>query len=135
MAGWAGWWAGSSAPPRQPPETKPAAPTLLCRPNRLSLQVPGLAVVLVGSRGDSETYVRSKVKACEEVGIQSFATYLPDDVSKDELLKARGVKEGGRSAVAGERKAICSAEQRDAPFMVSGRRFCHRHSWYAGVRQ
>ncbi len=50
-------------------------------------KAPGLAVVLVGARGDSETYVRSKVKACEEVGIESFASYLPEDVSQEELLK------------------------------------------------
>lgn len=31
-------------------------------------QVPGLAVVLVGSRKDSETYVRSKKKSSAEVG-------------------------------------------------------------------
>lgn len=49
--------------------------------------MPGLAVVLVGTRGDSETYVRSKRKACEEVGIQSFATDLPEDVKEDELLE------------------------------------------------
>ena len=50
-------------------------------------QVPGLAVVLVGTRGDSETYVRSKRRACEEVGIQSFATNLPEDVQEDDLLQ------------------------------------------------
>ena len=33
---------------------------------------PGLAVVLVGERKDSATYVRMKKKACEEVGIRSF---------------------------------------------------------------
>ena len=52
-------------------------------------KAPGLAVVLVGARGDSETYVRSKVKACEEVGIESFAAYLSEDVSQEELLKVR----------------------------------------------
>lgn len=31
------------------------------------LQTPGLAVVLVGERKDSQTYVRNKKKACEEV--------------------------------------------------------------------
>lgn len=31
-------------------------------------RAPGLAVVLVGARKDSETYVRSKKKACAEVG-------------------------------------------------------------------
>lgn len=50
-------------------------------------KVPGLAVVLVGARKDSETYVRNKKKACEEVGIISFGTDLPDTVSEEELLK------------------------------------------------
>lgn len=50
-------------------------------------QVPGLAVVLVGGRKDSETYVRSKKKACAEAGIDSYGTDLPEDVSEDELLK------------------------------------------------
>lgn len=31
-------------------------------------KTPGLAVVLVGERTDSATYVRMKIKACEEVG-------------------------------------------------------------------
>ncbi|CAL5229011.1 g12254 [Coccomyxa viridis] len=48
---------------------------------------PGLAVVLVGSRGDSATYVRSKKKACADVGIESFGTELPEDVTEEELLK------------------------------------------------
>jgi 5,10-methylene-tetrahydrofolate dehydrogenase/methenyl tetrahydrofolate cyclohydrolase len=50
-------------------------------------KVPGLAVVLVGSRKDSETYVRSKKKACAEVGFDSFGTDLPEDVSEEEVLK------------------------------------------------
>ena len=53
----------------------------------VSAQAPGLAVVLVGSRGDSATYVRSKKKACADVGIESFGTELPEDVSEEELLK------------------------------------------------
>lgn len=52
------------------------------------MQAPGLAVVLVGSRGDSETYVRSKKKACEEIGIKSFGTDLSEDVTQEDLLKA-----------------------------------------------
>ena len=48
--------------------------------------VPGLAVVLVGSRADSATYVRSKKKACAEAGIISYGTELPEDVSEEELL-------------------------------------------------
>lgn len=32
---------------------------------------PGLAVILVGERRDSITYVRSKKKACAEIGVVS----------------------------------------------------------------
>eukprot|EP00871_Galdieria_phlegrea_P003085 jgi/Galph1/3778/GphlegSOOS_G2436.1 len=49
-------------------------------------KVPGLATVLVGDRTDSSTYVRMKRKACEEVGIESFHTELPETVSEEELL-------------------------------------------------
>ena len=48
---------------------------------------PGLAVVLVGSRKDSQTYVRSKKKACAEAGIESFSADLPEDVSEADLLE------------------------------------------------
>ncbi|KAL6759866.1 tetrahydrofolate dehydrogenase/cyclohydrolase, partial [Haematococcus lacustris] len=50
-------------------------------------RVPGLAVVLVGSRKDSETYVRSKKKSSAEVGFRSFGTELAEDVAEDEVLK------------------------------------------------
>jgi 5,10-methylene-tetrahydrofolate dehydrogenase/methenyl tetrahydrofolate cyclohydrolase len=50
-------------------------------------QVPGLATVLVGERKDSQTYVRSKQKACAEVGITSFGHDLPADISQADLLK------------------------------------------------
>ena len=53
----------------------------------LFLQSPGLAVVLVGARKDSETYVRNKKKACDEVGIKSFGTTLPEDATEAEVLK------------------------------------------------
>lgn len=46
---------------------------------------PGLAVVIVGDRADSATYVRAKRKACAEVGIQSFGYELSADVSQSEL--------------------------------------------------
>jgi len=48
---------------------------------------PGLATVLVGARKDSQTYVRMKKKACEEVGIRSFGHDLPADISQADLLK------------------------------------------------
>lgn len=50
-------------------------------------KVPGLATVLVGERKDSQTYVRSKQKACAEVGIASFGHDLPADISQAELLQ------------------------------------------------
>ena len=49
-------------------------------------KAPGLAVVLVGERKDSQTYVRSKKKACEEAGISSFGTDLPEDATEEEVL-------------------------------------------------
>ena len=48
---------------------------------------PGLAVVLVGERRDSATYVRMKKKACAEIGIESFGIDLPADVSQEDLIK------------------------------------------------
>ncbi|WP_281072318.1 bifunctional methylenetetrahydrofolate dehydrogenase/methenyltetrahydrofolate cyclohydrolase FolD [Succinivibrio dextrinosolvens] len=46
---------------------------------------PGLAVVLVGSDPASQVYVRNKRKACEDVGISSFAYDLPESTTQDEL--------------------------------------------------
>ena len=47
---------------------------------------PGLAVVLVGARRDSATYVRMKKKACAEVGVVSFGIDYPAEVTQEELL-------------------------------------------------
>ncbi|MDE5897018.1 MAG: bifunctional methylenetetrahydrofolate dehydrogenase/methenyltetrahydrofolate cyclohydrolase FolD [Clostridia bacterium] len=47
----------------------------------------GLAVILVGQDPASQVYVRNKIKACEEVGIRSFAHYLPETVSQGGVLK------------------------------------------------
>ena len=48
---------------------------------------PGLAVVLVGDDQASATYVRSKLRDCEECGIASFDYKLPADASQDEILQ------------------------------------------------
>jgi 5,10-methylene-tetrahydrofolate dehydrogenase/methenyl tetrahydrofolate cyclohydrolase len=50
------------------------------------MQVPGLAVIIVGSRKDSQTYVRMKQKACADIGIRSLETCLPEDVSEDTVV-------------------------------------------------
>ncbi|HUA89071.1 MAG TPA: bifunctional methylenetetrahydrofolate dehydrogenase/methenyltetrahydrofolate cyclohydrolase FolD [Steroidobacteraceae bacterium] len=47
---------------------------------------PGLAVVKVGSDPASAVYVRNKRRACEEVGISSFAYDLPQDTTEARLL-------------------------------------------------
>lgn len=47
---------------------------------------PGLAVVLVGDDPASAVYVRSKKRACEEVGINSVIHRLPAETTQAELL-------------------------------------------------
>ncbi len=46
---------------------------------------PGLATVIVGEDPASQTYVRMKRKACEELGIESFGYTLSADVSQEEV--------------------------------------------------
>jgi 5,10-methylene-tetrahydrofolate dehydrogenase/methenyl tetrahydrofolate cyclohydrolase len=46
---------------------------------------PGLATVLVGENPASQSYVRSKQKACGEAGIQSFGFNLPATSSQGEV--------------------------------------------------
>lgn len=48
---------------------------------------PHLAAILVGHDGGSETYVASKVKACQECGFQSTLIRYESDVTEEELLK------------------------------------------------
>jgi len=47
---------------------------------------PGLATVLVGDDPASHLYVRSKRKACEQVGMVSVHHELPATTSQNELL-------------------------------------------------
>jgi len=47
---------------------------------------PGLAVVLVGARKDSATYVRMKHKACTEIGIRSIGIDLPAETTQEEIM-------------------------------------------------
>ena len=49
-------------------------------------RAPGLAVVLVGEHPPSAAYVRSKVKATVEAGLESFEHRIPADTSQEELL-------------------------------------------------
>ena len=49
-------------------------------------RAPGLAVVLVGEHPPSAAYVRSKVKATVEAGMESFEHRIPADTSQDDLI-------------------------------------------------
>lgn len=44
----------------------------------------GLAVVIIGEDPASKIYVNNKIKATEEVGMQSFSLRLPESVSQEE---------------------------------------------------
>ena len=49
-------------------------------------RAPGLAVVLVGDNPASQIYVRSKVKACQDLGIRGFQHTPPASITTAELL-------------------------------------------------
>ncbi|WKN30286.1 tetrahydrofolate dehydrogenase/cyclohydrolase catalytic domain-containing protein [Porifericola rhodea] len=49
-------------------------------------KVPHLAAILVGEDPASDTYVRMKVKDCEQIGFQSTLIRYDADVSEEELL-------------------------------------------------
>ena len=48
--------------------------------------IPGLAVILVGDHPASKLYVRNKIKACKEVGINLFEFYLAEEISEKMLI-------------------------------------------------
>ncbi len=48
-------------------------------------QKPGLAAVLVGDNPASQTYVKSKRKACAEAGLESFGYELPKTATQEEV--------------------------------------------------
>jgi len=49
--------------------------------------VPGLVAVIVGDDPASKIYVRSKGKACDEIGMRSKTEEVPSNISEDDLLK------------------------------------------------
>ncbi len=49
---------------------------------------PGLAVVLVGSDPASQTYVNSKTRTCERLGMYSVMFELEETISEEELLNS-----------------------------------------------
>lgn len=47
---------------------------------------PGLTFILVGNNPASESYVKMKNKACEEIGFYSITEKLPENVNPDQLI-------------------------------------------------
>ena len=50
------------------------------------LKIPHLAAILVGDDGPSETYVNSKIKACEKVGFKSSLFNYDKNISEEKLI-------------------------------------------------
>ena len=48
--------------------------------------VPGLVAILVGDNPASKIYVKSKGKACDEIGMRSKTEEIPASISEEELL-------------------------------------------------
>lgn len=47
---------------------------------------PGLAIVQVGDRLDSNVYIRMKLKAADEIGIEAKHIQVPSSITERELL-------------------------------------------------
>ncbi len=52
----------------------------------LNVRVPGLVTIMVGDNPASQSYVKSKAKACSEIGMLSKIEMLPADTSEESLL-------------------------------------------------
>lgn len=48
--------------------------------------IPGFAVVQVGNREDSNVYIRHKLKAAEEIGIQARHVHLDNATTEQQVL-------------------------------------------------
>ena len=48
---------------------------------------PGLGIILVGSRPDSEVYVRMKKNACKKLGIVNYDVHLDENVTEATIVK------------------------------------------------
>jgi len=46
---------------------------------------PGLVIVQVGGREDSNVYIRMKLKAAEAIGIRARHLHLPKSISQSEV--------------------------------------------------
>ncbi len=53
---------------------------------RQGRRAPALAVIMVGNNPASATYVRNKIRSCEQVGFRSVDRHLPEDITQEQLL-------------------------------------------------
>ena len=49
--------------------------------------IPGLAVMIIGDRPDSLTYINMKRKKCKQLGIESFLIQLPIDILEEQVIQ------------------------------------------------
>ncbi len=49
-------------------------------------KVPGLAVIILGDNPASKIYVKSKIRACEKVGIKSKEVVFDENITEEELI-------------------------------------------------
>lgn len=47
---------------------------------------PRLKVILVGNYGPSQIYIRNKIKACQQVGMEAELVLCPEDISQELLI-------------------------------------------------
>lgn len=59
---------------------------VLAAQQKLPGSAPGLAIVQVGGRQDSNVYIRMKIKAAAEIGIKAEHVPLPKSTTERELL-------------------------------------------------
>lgn len=78
---------------------------------------PGLAVILVGDDPASHVYVGNKIKACEQVGIQSFESRLSGEATQEEVL-AEIQRYNNNPAVHGILMQLPVPDHLDSDFLV-----------------
>lgn len=94
---------------------------------------PGLAVVLVGDRKDSSTYVRMKKRACAKVGVKSFGFDYPSTVTQEELLNKIDELNNGTAFVIDYPFKICIFMELLTSLLCCVVIIRSRSSWYFGA--
>ncbi|MBX9666214.1 MAG: bifunctional methylenetetrahydrofolate dehydrogenase/methenyltetrahydrofolate cyclohydrolase FolD [Candidatus Obscuribacterales bacterium] len=67
-------------------ETRNALKDKVAKHTGAGKRKPGLAVILVGDNPASELYVKNKINACKNVGIESFLHKFPENAKQEEVM-------------------------------------------------